>query len=142
MVAHVLLQEGGTTIGIPGMRNIAQVIRNRINDTSGHFPATTAIGIVSQGNGDAFNGWRAPSVQEGHAYWQNALSLADSLISGQGSLGGHEKVVNSLFFLSCSADEVPVDSSYIHSDIGGGRSQHYFDTLFTSRQCVAITTTP
>jgi len=52
MVAHVLLQEGGTTIGIPGMQNIAQVIRNRINDTSGHFPATTAIGIVSQGNGD------------------------------------------------------------------------------------------
>jgi hypothetical protein len=142
MVAHVVLQEGGTTIGLQGMRNIAQVIRNRINDMSGHFPYDTAMGIVSQGNGSAFNGWSAPSAREGAYYWPQALDIANSLISGTGTFAHSPGVENCLYFLSCRENEVAEDSSYKYRDAGGGRSQHYFETLFTSRACVAITPTP
>lgn len=135
MIAHVLLQEGGTTIGEQGMRNIAQVVRNRISDTSGHFPAANAIGIVSQGNGNAFNGWRAPSARERAYYWQTALNLANSLISGQDSFGASSGVEQCLFFQSCNdpdypvQPEVPADKNWIHYDVGGGRAQYYYQSL-------------
>ena len=102
----------------------------------GHFPYDSAIGIVSQDNGAAFNGWRSPSAREGSFLWPDALDLAGSLISGSGSFAHSPGVENSLFFLSCQGNEVPEDSSYTHSDVGGGRSQHYFDSLFTTNRCV------
>ncbi|MDF0668877.1 MAG: hypothetical protein P0119_22730, partial [Nitrospira sp.] len=55
MVAHVLYEEGGSIMGDPIMRNISQVIRNRIGDRQ--F-APDILGVISQGNGTHFNGWR------------------------------------------------------------------------------------
>lgn len=136
MVAHVVLQEGGTTLGRQGMHNIAQIIRNRINDQSGLFPYDTAVGIVSQGNGGAFNAWRAPSAREGSFLWSTALELSSLLISGEGAFDHAPGVKNCLYFLSCKDKEVAKDDSYKHRDVGGGRSQHYFETLFTSTTCV------
>jgi hypothetical protein len=127
MVAHVLLQEGGTTLGLQGMLNIAQVVRNRIN--SSNFP-NEAIGVVSQGNGAQFNGWRASSVRDGSNQWDNAMSLADMLLTGEGTFAASSGITEkTLYFQSCDASQVPSDSDTepVHEDAGGGRIQYYYD---------------
>jgi hypothetical protein len=144
MVAHVVLQEGGTTIGLQGMYNIAQVIRNRINDTSGEFPYDTATGIVSQDNGGAFNAWKSPSAREGAYYWSQALTIADSLISGDSTFAHDPGVENCLFFQSCYASdhpktpEVPRDKNWEAKDSGGGRAQYYYKS-YPDYGCIPTT---
>lgn len=137
MIAHVLLQEGGSCLGVQCMHNIAHVIRNRINDQSGHFPSATAIGIVSQGNGNAFNAWRAASSREkaGGNLWNQALQLSSSLMTG-GSIGNASPGISekTVFFQSCTpANYVPVeteDNKYVAADVGAC-AQFYYDALPT-----------
>lgn len=145
MIAHVLLQEGGSCLGEQCMRNIAHVIRNRINDTSGQFPYDTAIGIVSQGNGAAFNAWRMPSAREGSPGWEYALWLADLLISG-GTLPAASPGITeqTLYFQSCSpAYYVPVETESnraVAADVGAC-AQYYYNSLPTY-QCASPALTP
>ncbi len=123
------------------MRNIAHVIRNRSNDTSGHFPSTAAIGIVSQGNGNAFNAWRAASARQGAGggLWEYALELATALMNG-GSIGSASSGMSeqTVFFQSCfPVDHTPVETEankHVAADTGAC-AQYYYNALPTY-QCV------
>ncbi len=140
MVAHVLLQEGGTTLGLQGMLNIAQVIRNRVNSSS--FP-NDAVGVVSDGNGGQFNAWRAPSIRDGSTQWNNAMSLADMLLTGEGTFATSSGISeNTLYFQSCDITQVPLDTNIkpVHEDTGGGRIQYYYDSA-PSFGCIVPTPT-
>jgi len=141
MVAHVLYQEGGSSIGPQAMRNIAYVIRNRVGVPE--F-ASTILGVISQGNGDHFNAWYAPSARESGFYWKTALEIADSLLAGT-SLGASPKMTSKTrYFVSCGdrQKETPGDSNHVHYDEGGGRAQYYYEHLPNPLTCVAVTTTP
>jgi len=107
-----------------------------MNDTSGEFPATTAIGIVSQGNGAAFNGWTEPSAREASRPWLDALEFAEALIDGGALLGASEGITQqTLFFQSCDPPLEPVeeeDNIHVAADVGAC-NQYYYDALPTYR---------
>jgi len=142
MVAHVLYQEGGSSIGPQAMRNIALVIRNRVGVPE--F-APTILGVISQGNGDHFNAWRAPSARESGFYWNEALGIADSLLAG-GPLGASSKMTSKTrYFWSCSdvQPHKPGDTNYVHFDRNPGvAAQYYYEHQPNPRTCVLVTPTP
>lgn len=107
-----------------------------MNDISGRFPATTAIGIVSQDNGAAFNGWAAPSAREDSPPWSKALEFAEALIDGGALPGASEGITQqTLFFQSCDPPLEPVEEegNIRVAEDEGACAQYYYDALPTYR---------
>lgn len=126
IVAHVLLQEGGTLYGYAAMRNIAQVIHNRVDSAA--FP-NTVLEVVSQGNGSQFNAYRAASARSG-TRWLEANDVAEQLIRNN-PLGASPGMDNPavLYFHSCNVGQVNEDTNFVKGaeNVGVGRNQWYYD---------------
>jgi hypothetical protein len=136
-VAHVLLEEAGTTFGAQGMRNVARVIENRItNDPNGEWP-DTALGVVSQSNAEgtafAFVGWKMSSTR-GTGWmpenWAAACSIAKDLVNGTPITDYNQGMGNSRWYMSCHTDFrppwVPVDSGYVQPPYESSNGTMYF----------------
>lgn len=109
IVAHVLLQEGGTLYGKPAMQNIAQVIRNRV--AAPGFPKTILGVISANGKGAwAFDAYTAASSRERSAYWLDANDVAEHLIRNDAlSAAAGMENADVLYFHSCAVPFVAVE---------------------------------
>ena len=147
ILAHIVMGEGGTSIGEMAMRNIAQVIINRINSDA--FP-DTPLEVVSANRDNtewAFDAYNLSAPRDGHRLWNTALSLADAIIAGY-DVNASEGMDKALYFASCiNSDNLErKDIKYIHVDRTPdgpdgqrrGLAQYYYDHLPNPRGCETI----
>ncbi len=138
MVAHVLMEEIGTTFASLGMKNVAKVIENRkTNDPSGQWP-DSVLGIVSQSNGIVFVGWKEPSGRgtTNPLIWESACGIAGDLVNGTPITGYESGMGNCRWYHSCRTDKEPswepVDKNYAHKseEMPGVGTVYYYEHAF------------
>ncbi|MCP4370253.1 MAG: hypothetical protein GY797_19385 [Deltaproteobacteria bacterium] len=142
IAAHVLIGEGGSSIGVDAMKNIAQIIRNRADANSSEFGGGSIIDVVSHPGGfDAYE----ETVDRNSRRWDDALGIARQLLAGDTEFGANTDVKDkdAKFFSSC--DNRPfverLDETYVHADFSNGergsgdRAQFYYTNLSSPGGC-------